>query len=121
MNKQYESANYASNLEEKSASAIDYINEDIDFFDNINSARRYAIVDLMKYAASQLRKPTCLKWTIEDIQAQGEFQDFEIDDAQAHELLEGFFEENNGYIIEVINNAMADYVYENYNEQQNEQ
>lgn len=121
MNKQYESAQLRSALKEKAASAIDYINEDIEFFDNINSARRWAIQDLMKYASSQLRKPTCLRWTIEDIQAQGEFQDFEIDDAQAHELLEGFFEENNGYIIEVINNAMADYVYENYNEQQNEQ
>ena len=121
MNKQYESAQMRSALEQKAASAIDYINEDIEFFDNINSARRYAIIDLMKYASSQLRKPTCLKWTIEDIQAQGKLQDFKIDDAQAHELLEGFLEENNGYIIEVINNAMADYVYENYNEQQNEQ
>jgi len=121
MNKQYESANYASALEEKAASAIDYINEDIEFFDNINSARRYAIQDLMKYAASQLRKPTCLKWTIEDIQAEGKLQDFKIDDAQAHELLEGFFKENKGYITEIIIKAMADYVYENYNEQQNEQ
>jgi hypothetical protein len=117
MNKQYESANYATNLEEKAASAIDYINEDIDFFDNINSARRWAIQDLMKYASSQLRKPSCLKWSIEDIQAQGEFQNFKIDDAQAHDLLEGFLE----YIIEVANNAMAEYVYENYDEQQNEQ
>ena len=121
MNKQYESAQQRSALEEKAASAIDYINEDFAFFDNINSARRHAIQDLMKYALSQLRKPSCLKWSIEDIQAQGEFQKFKIDDAQAHDLLEGFLEENNGYIVEVINNAMADYVYENYDEQQNEQ
>ena len=117
MNKQYESAQLRSALEEKAASAIDYINEDIEFFDNINSARRHTIQDLMKYASSQLRKPSCLKWSIEDIQAQGEFQNFKIDDAQAHDLLEGFLE----YIIEVANNAMADYVYENYDEQQNEQ
>lgn len=121
MNKQYESAQNRSSLEEKAKSAIDYINEDIEFFNNINSTRRYAIIDLMKYASIQLRKPSCLKWSIEDIQAQGKRRGFKIDDAQAHELLEGFFEKNDDYIFEVINDAMVDYMHENYNEQQNEQ
>lgn len=121
MNKQYDSAQGRTSIEEKASAAIDYINEDFTFFDDTNSAKRFVVQDLMKYAIHQLRMPTCLRWSIEDIQAQGKLQEFTIDDAQAQELLEGFLEENNGYIIEVIHNAMADYVYENYNEQQNEQ
>ena len=61
--------------------------------------------------------PTCLKWSKMDIQAQGERHGLKIDDEQAQDLLEGFFEETNDYIIMNINIAMAEYVLENYKEQ----
>lgn len=61
--------------------------------------------------------PTCLQWSRLDIQAQALRQGIKIDDSQAQDLLEGFFDDNNEYIIEVINTAMAEYVRENYNEQ----
>ena len=58
--------------------------------------------------------PTCLKWSKMDIQAQGERHGIHIDDEQAQDLLEGFFELANAYIITTINIAMAEYVRENY-------
>lgn len=54
--------------------------------------------------------PTCLQWSKADIQAQGERHGIKIDDEQAQDLLEGFFEDNNEYIITVINNSMTEYV-----------
>jgi len=61
--------------------------------------------------------PTCLIWNKLDIQAQGLRHGLHIDDAQAQDLLEGFFEEANSYIIMTINIAMAEYIRENYEEQ----
>lgn len=61
--------------------------------------------------------PTCLNWSKADIQAQGERHGIKIDDAEAQDLLEGFFEEANDNIIEIINIMMACYVRDNYEEQ----
>lgn len=115
MNKQYESAKGRTSLEEQAASAIDYINEDVWFWRYVNSRQRFAVLDLMKYASHQLRMPSCMRWSAEDIVAQAQIQGLEVDINKANELLYKFFEENNGYLVEIINYAMEDFVHEKLN------
>lgn len=57
---------------------------------------------------------SCLKWDKEDIKAAAVFADTELTDEQAEALLKEFFDENNGYIIETINNTMQDFCWEKF-------
>jgi hypothetical protein len=76
----------------------------------------YYVGSEMEWSAEEelVQVPTCLQWNKLDIQAQGVRQGLKVDDAQAQELLERFFRDANDHIIETINNAMAEYVRENY-------
>lgn len=56
-----------------------------------------------------------LAWNIDDIKLHASTQGHHPNDEQAQVLLETFFEEREEYIIEHINNLMADFCSDFYN------